>query len=409
MTVAAISEPLIWLILTILGLAVGAVIASIVASRQGNRAESIRLEQIATLEARIRFLEAQRASQQLVLQSMTTGILALDLQQRIVSLNVAAERLLGIPGVSSRGRLLQEVMRSPDLHRFINDAIAAGGSAQGEITLDSASAGILQLAAEPMLDAEGNPAGLLIAADDVTAERRLEAMRSDFAANVSHELRTPITNIKGYVETLLDIGWEDPARATQFLGIVRDNARRLAQLVEDILSLSSLEQRQARRRLQFESVRLVDLIAPVIDEIRGAAEARGISLASTIPEHASVVGSRSLLSQAVANLVQNSIQYSAPKTSVRVEVEQNDGTTTIAVCDQGAGIAEKHLPRLFERFYRVDPGRAREAGGTGLGLAIVKHIAMVHGGRVSVESKQGAGSTFRIHLPAEPPVDDIEP
>lgn len=402
MTLVQTPAGLIPLALLIVGAITGATIAWTVAMRARRLAERSTLDRASALELRTRALEAQLASQQLVLQSMTTGILALDEQQRIVSLNAAAERLFAVSGGAARGRLLQEVIRSPEVHRFVNDAIATGGSAQREITIDSASAGILHLAAEPMLDPRGGPAGVLIAADDITAERRLESMRSDFAANVSHELRTPITNIKGYVETLLEIGWEDPARAQQFLGVVRDNARRLAQLVEDILALSSLEQRQARRTLQFERVPIAELVAGVIEEIRSTAEAREISIESCIAGDASVVGSRTLLGQAVANLLQNAIQYSAPRTAVRVEAESTDQGTVICVRDEGPGIAEKHLPRLFERFYRVDAGRSREAGGTGLGLAIVKHIAMVHGGRVTVESRLGAGSAFRIHLPVQP-------
>jgi len=141
----------------------------------------------------------------------------------------------------------------------------------------------------------------------------------------------------------------------------------------------------------------------VVEEIRGTADARQIRIDSEVPEGSRIVASRSLLGQAVANLVQNAIQYSPSRTAVRIGVETADGTTTISVYDQGSGIAEKHLPRLFERFYRVDAGRAREAGGTGLGLAIVKHIAMAHGGRVSVQSRLGEGSVFRLHLPDAPP------
>lgn len=393
-------------IVTMLGWSVGVLLGAVaawwIAARRSSEMRRRHGRFISALDDRQRLLEAQLASQQLVLQSMTTGILALDMAQRVVSMNAAAERLFAVPGGAARGRLLQEVVRSPELHAFVNDALAAGGSARREVTLDSASAGILELAAAPMLDPRGAPAGLLIAADDVTAERRLESMRSDFAANVSHELRTPITNIKGYVETLLEIGWEDPARARQFLGVVQENARRLAQLVEDILALSSLEQRQAPQRLQFEEVSLDDLIGRVVDEIRGTADARQIRIDHAAPEGARIFASRSLLGQAVANLVQNAIQYSPPRTAVRIDVETNDDTTTISVRDQGSGISEKHLPRLFERFYRVDAGRAREAGGTGLGLAIVKHIAMAHGGRVSVQSRLGEGSVFRLHLPNAP-------
>lgn len=389
------------------GAAIGAgALAFVMRGAMRRRAALQRVRQ-EVLQNRLRVLEAQLASQQLVLQSMTTGILALDMQHRILSLNAAAERLLGVTGGAARGRMLPEVVRSPELHRFVEDAFTGGGTARREVTLDSASAGILFLAAEPLLDPSGRTTGILIAADDVTAERRLESMRSDFAANVSHELRTPITNIKGYVETLLEIGVDQPERVRHFLGVVQDNAKRLAQLVEDILALSSLEQRQARRRLQFEPVPIDPLVARAVENLGGAAEARGITIESSVQENAEIVGAPSLLDQALANLLQNAIQYSAPNTTVRIEVEaEADGGVAIAVRDQGPGIAEKHLARLFERFYRIDKGRSRTAGGTGLGLAIVKHIAIVHGGRVSVESLQGRGSTFKIHLPRNPPPEE---
>ncbi len=395
------------LLSALIGAAVGAGAVALALRGATRRRQALHVARQEALQGRLRMLEAQLASQQLVLQSMTTGIVALDMQHRILSLNAAAERLLGITASLARGRLLPEVVRSPEIHRFVDDAFAGGGTARREVTLDTATAGILHLAAEPLLDPAGRTTGLLIAADDVTAERRLEAMRSDFAANVSHELRTPITNIKGYVETLLEIGLDQPQRVRHFLGVVQDNAKRLAQLVEDILALSSLEQRQARRRLTFEPVVLADLVARVVEDLGGAAEARDIRIESEVPAGAEVVGARSLLSQALANLLQNAVQYSPPHTRVRIEVTlEGDDGVTIGVRDEGPGIAEKHLPRLFERFYRVDKGRARDAGGTGLGLAIVKHIAIVHGGRVSVESVQGRGSTFRIHLPRTPPPDE---
>lgn len=389
----------------LVGAAVGAVAASVLWSRALRRRAAADAGRLESVRVRARALEAQLASQQLVLQSMTTGIVAIDLQHRIVSMNAAAERIFGVGVAAARGRLLPEVVRSPEMHAFVDDAFAAGGSARREITLDSASAGILHLAAEPLLDPSGGAAGLVIAVDDVTAERRLESMRSDFAANVSHELRTPITNIKGYVETLLQIGLDQPERVRHFLQVVSDNAQRLANLVEDILALSSLEQRQARRNLQFEPVHVTEIVTRVLGDIAGAAEARSIRIDSSIPPELCLRASKSLVAQALANLLHNAIQYSPSGTTVRITGEDLGDRVEIAVRDEGPGIAEKHLPRLFERFYRVDKGRARDAGGTGLGLAIVKHIAIVHGGQVSVESRVGHGSTFRLLLPKSPPVD----
>ena len=357
------------------------------------------------LWSRIRSLEAQGASQQLVFQSMTTGVMALDRQQRVLSVNAAAERVLGVGGGAVRGRLLQEVVRIPELHRFVGAALERGGAAQQEFRIDGAGAGILHAAAEPLLDASGATAGILVTLDDVTAERRLESMRSDFAANVSHELRTPITNIKGYAETLLEVGAEEPERTRRFLSIIAANARRLGQLVEDLLALASLEQPQARLGLELERVRLSDLAASVLEDLGRVAEARGVRLLVAVPPDLACTGSRSLLTQALANLVANAIQWSPAGGAVWIEGAVHPAETVLSVRDEGAGIPEKHLPRLFERFYRVDRSRSRDSGGTGLGLAIVKHIAAVHGGRVDVESRLGSGSVFRIHLPPDLPAN----
>jgi two-component system phosphate regulon sensor histidine kinase PhoR len=230
--------------------------------------------------------------------------------------------------------------------------------------------------------------------------KRLEAMRSDFAANVSHELRTPITNIKGYVETLLDVGVGDKAQTAKFLGVIQRNTERLANIIEDLLSLSRLEQPGTHASLERTETPVLDVVksaAAQFDPARVEKHMRfGIEVPSTL--NANINGQ--LIEQALGNLLSNAIKYSPNNTVVTIRAAGRDSDEfEIAVIDQGPGIAREHLPRLFERFYRVDRARSREMGGTGLGLAIVKHIAHVHGGRVEVESEPGKGSTFRIILP----------
>jgi two-component system phosphate regulon sensor histidine kinase PhoR len=239
-------------------------------------------------------------------------------------------------------------------------------------------------------------------------------MRSDFVANVSHELRTPITNIKGYVETIQQIGLSDAGQVNRFLEIVERNASRLGALVEDLLSISFLESSNSKERVTMASTPVNALIDWVDAELGPAAEARGVKLTRNIESDLQLHANALLIEQAIGNLVSNAIRYSPQGSSIEISARTSDasqksssntigeigiGMAVIIVTDQGPGIPEKHLPRLFERFYRVDSARSREDGGTGLGLAIVKNIAMVHGGSVRAESVIGQGSRFSLMIP----------
>jgi two-component system phosphate regulon sensor histidine kinase PhoR len=241
--------------------------------------------------------------------------------------------------------------------------------------------------------------GALLVVHDVTRVHRLEKVRRDFVANVSHELKTPITSIRGFVETLQDGAVHDPEKAKRFLDIIRRQSERLNAIIEDLMELSRIE-----REAETETIdRGVHDLGPVLEaavaDCAAKASARnvGVSLRLAGPLFARV--NARMLEQAVANLLDNAIKYSDPGAGVEIGAEQSGDTITIHVRDQGPGIPSEHLPRIFERFYRVDKARSREVGGTGLGLAIVKHIAQAHGGTVSVESTPGEGSLFAVHLP----------
>jgi two-component system, OmpR family, phosphate regulon sensor histidine kinase PhoR len=333
-----------------------------------------------------------------VLRATPIAVLALDHLQRVIGSNPAAEKLLKFDERSARGRLLQEVVRQPTLNRAVARALAADGQLHDELQLDFDSPLEIQISCEP-LQTEGHPAGLVISLVDVTRMRRLESMRSEFASNVSHELRTPITNIKGYVETLLSVDLEDTERRRKFLEIIHRNTLRLSGIVEDILTLAFLEEPEARTALVLAPMPVGEVAREVVDALGSAAAARSIQIEVAIDEHLIIEANRSLLEQALTNLVSNAVRYSGEGTRVRVFASIEEGNVRIAVQDQGAGIASKHLPRLFERFYRVDKARARTQGGTGLGLAIVKHIATIHGGSVEVVSQVGTGSCFSLLLP----------
>jgi two-component system phosphate regulon sensor histidine kinase PhoR len=360
--------------------------------------------------------EDERDELRATLGALGTGLLSLDAQRRVRSTNAAAERILGISGAVSRGRLLAECVRDPELLSFVEDSFASAGREEvwprtpgehplsgsprpAELQLHGAGAAAVMVAAEPLRRADGRIDGMIILIEDVTRLRRLESMRTDFAANVSHELRTPITNIKGYAETLQEVGFADAPQAQRFVEVIQRNAQRLAALVEDILLLSFLEQPGHAEQIERHPIQVDDVIAEVVEELAPPAAARRVSVHVGDPSHLIIMADRRLALQAVGNLVSNAVKFSAEGSSVRVRVIGERGFAEIAVADEGPGIPERHLPRIFERFYRVDKARSREQGGTGLGLSIVKHVARVHGGSVHAESVVGRGSTFRLLLP----------
>ena len=349
----------------------------------------------------LHLLQARQSEQRIIQQSMSTGMIALDDEQRVLSINRAAEQLLGVRESSATGKPLRESLHEPELNRFIHQALVAANQSSAEFQLLGRGGATVHAMGEPLRNGESKPVGLLVLLSDVTRMKKLEAMRSDFAANVSHELRTPITNIMGYVETLRDVGMEDREQSRKFLDIVHRNTERLAFIVEDLLSLARLERPEARDNLARELTPVRQIIEATIAQFESARAEKNIRIEiEAMPSLQAMVDSQ-LIEQALGNLLSNAIKYSPANTTVKIRARLVSGEIELAVIDQGPGIAREHLPRLFERFYRVDRARSREMGGTGLGLAIVKHIALVHGGRVEVESEQGKGSTFRIMLPMQ--------
>lgn len=344
----------------------------------------------------------QGTQQEAVLGSMIEGVLAVDARQRIVGINRAAGELLGVEAGQAVGRPLQEVVRNPDLRRFALKAIDCREPVEDDLMLRGVRDRTIRLRGTALRDVSGE-GGAVIVLNDVTDVQRLENVRRDFVANVSHELKTPIASIKGFVETLLDGAVEDPADARRFLGIVARQADRLAAIIEDLLALSRIEQREGAGNLPMEEVPLAGVIAAAVADCGPRATERSIRLEADCPADLVRAVNAPLLEQAVINLVDNAINYSEARRSVWITVAAEpaatDGAVLIRIRDEGCGIEAEHLPRLFERFYRVDKARSRNVGGTGLGLSIVKHIVQAHGGTVGVESTPGVGTTFTIRLP----------
>lgn len=345
-------------------------------------------------------LASERLRRRILEEALREGLVILDGQQRVIVANENAGRMLGFEPASARGRLLQECTRCPDLNQLLTEAFESGSRRQTDLEPPAAPGLVAEAVVACVTDEAGRLVGGLLLLGDVTAQRSLDRMRSDFAANVSHELRTPITNIRGYVETLLQVGLEDPETARKFLDIVHRNASRLGALVEDLLSLSFVESPASRERIEMADVRVGGLFDWVEAELGTAAEARGIRITRAGDPDLGVHANALLAEQALANLVSNAIRYVPDGSRVELSAREEGEWIAIRVRDEGPGIPERHVPRLFERFYRVETARTREGGGTGLGLAIVKHIAIVHGGSIDVESVQGKGSTFILRLPS---------
>jgi len=354
------------------------------------------------LGERIATIDRQRTELAGVLESMVEGVVAVDVDQRVLRLNSACLRLLGLTPAEAEGRTLREVLRNPELNRLATGLLATGEPIVGEIPLqDGLSERTLEVHGSVLREGDGRIQGAVLVLLDVTRTRRLERVRRDFVANVSHELRTPIAAVKASIETLEDGASADPEAGPRFLHLAGAEVDRLEAIVEDLLALSRVEQGQQGSVVE-EPVSLREAAREALATCEAAARDKGVTLALAEGPDVTAPANRTLLIQALANLLDNAVKYSDRGTLTTVSIEAADGDALVHVTDQGQGIPAEHLPRIFERFYRVDKGRSRELGGTGLGLAIVKHIAEAHGGRVSVQSRTEQGSRFTIRLPRTP-------
>lgn len=363
---------------------------------------TVQLNMIAEkLDEQMKTIARQERERNALFSSMVEGVIAVDNDEKIISVNPAAVSCFGLATDRITGRLLQESIRNSDLQKLVFKTLVTQKATESEISLYDGQERFLQAHCSLLMDVEGNRLGAIVVLNDITRFRQFENMRRDFVSNVSHELRTPITAIKGFVETLRQDAIRTPEEADHFLEIIGRQTERMSAIVEDLLSLASVEHVSENRTIEFTNERVIEVLESTRVAIEHKASAKRNRINIVCEEAIEVVINRQMMEQAIINLLDNAIKFSPEDKSIELIAEQDEWEIRIIVRDNGIGIAKKHLPRLTERFYRVDKARSRKQGGTGLGLAIVKHIVNAHGGELTIESMEGKGSTFTIHLPIQ--------
>jgi two-component system phosphate regulon sensor histidine kinase PhoR len=331
-------------------------------------------------------------------EALPEAVFVIDARERVAAANVAARAVLPTLRV---GEPLARSLRSPDVLDALG-RVLEGGPAQKAMWVERQPVERWFEAHISPLRVEALEMGAVVSLRDLTEARRVERMRVDFIANASHELRTPLASLLGFVETLQGAARHDDAAREKFLAIMREQAQRMARLVDDLLSLSRIEQHLHLR--PDTPVDLTLLVRHITDTLSPIAEDNGLTLDLELEEGATVPGDRDELARVFENLIENAIKYGrgevpGAKASVDISLKSSGSGVTFEVRDFGPGIAAEHIPRLTERFYRVDAGKSRAKGGTGLGLAIVKHIVLRHRGKLTIESRLGQGAVFRVRLP----------
>jgi two-component system phosphate regulon sensor histidine kinase PhoR len=333
---------------------------------------------------------------------MREGLLVVNKDMRVVASNPAAHKLFNASHTKLQSQRLTELTRNPAIYSAFLDGLKGNEVSGVKVETHGPERQVFDLRVVPIGNVNGDGAeGALGVFFDITRTERLELVRQEFLSNVSHELRTPLTSIMAFVETLESGAREDPESCQRFLSIIRKNASRMHTLIDDILDLTAIE--AGNVQLRAGPVDLHELVGEVCASLANKAEAQKVTLQNNVAPETLVYADVRRLDQMLTNLIENGIKFSRENGTVSISHHSGD-RDQIVIEDNGDGIPAQHVERLFERFYRVDRARSRDMGGTGLGLAIVKHLALLHGGEVTVDSELGKGSTFTIHLPKSPAI-----
>ena len=352
-----------------------------------------------TVQEKIRALSQNLTESQALLAGMEEGVLILDFKGRVNKMNKAMEAITYPSSVSHIGKHYLEVFRDPELNALIQSTLSSQKGGRGSISLLGKPGKSYHVQSSFIPETGNGLEGVLVVFHDVSDLKRLERIRQEFVANVSHELRTPLTAIKGYVEALLDSGMEKDSQNEKYLEVIARHADRMGKIVEDLLLLAEME--AADHSLKKEILPLAELIQTAIESLRPVSDLKEQVIETRLPSDLpTIIGDSQKIFQVMVNLLNNAVHYTPAKGRITIEAKSVEKGVEAIVSDTGIGIPAEELPRIFERFYRVDKGRSREQGGTGLGLSIVKHIIESHGGRVSVQSEIGRGSRFSFFLPA---------
>jgi len=342
-------------------------------------------------------LKLENARREAILASMVEGVLAVDKDLRVTFCNNSFARAVGARIPVQAGMPLLDLVRDPGLLEIMTNVLTSGERTEHRLTLPAAADHTFEVLAGPL--AGPSTRGALAILHDVTELARLERVRKDFVANVSHELRTPLAAIRGYAETLLSGALQDQQYNRRFVEIIEAQATRLSNIASDLLTISELES-DGGAAPQPQAVAVKPVLESALRTVESAARVRGVRMHCGLIDDLTVLGSELRLEQVLVNLLDNAVKFNRPNGEVWLEVRAENGSARIAIRDTGIGIPSEDLPRVFERFYRVDKARSREMGGTGLGLSIVRHVVEQMHGTIQVESRLGEGSEFIITLPA---------
>ena len=351
------------------------------------------------LDDKIKAFKSRSMELEAVHASMQEGVIAIDNDERIITINAAAAKIFDFPASRLKDRYILEVARNLEFQSFIQQALATHDPVEADIVIARTEDLIIRIHSSALYDTASQRMGTLIIFHNITRVRQLERMHKDFAANVSHELRTPLTTIKGFIETLQEmLATDDTQDYRNFLNIIEKNVSRMEVLINDLLALSRLE-RLAGTGIKLENQHMATLIQGAVNICDAGIQAKHIRVSVECPEDLTAQMDTLLMEQAIVNLLDNAVKYSPDNTSIAIIVLQQAPFITIKIQDKGCGIDTVHLPKIFNRFYRVDKSRSRHEGGTGLGLAIVKHIVQYHNGKIDVHSIKNKGTAFTIQIP----------